>query len=109
MRSRPAPRPSRPSAVRSLSRTSYALARLRSAESLAKKHAQLRREIQDLSVRIARTTLTKGLDLLSSSRVMSSFEARLAATTLTQDEMGHERRHLRASRFGAGLHHLMPG
>ena len=39
---------------------------------------------------------TPQLDLLASCRVINAFE----------EAMGHERRHLRASRFGAGLHHL---
>ncbi|PKI82540.1 hypothetical protein MVES_003376 [Malassezia vespertilionis] len=43
-----------------------------------------------------RTPQSNQMDLLSGSRAITGFE----------EDMGTERRHLRASRFGAGLHHL---
>ena len=60
-----------------------------SAEELNDHHRRLRRAIQS----------TDHLDLLAGCRLMTAFE----------EDMGHERRHLRASRFGAGLHHLGGG
>ncbi|WFD21180.1 hypothetical protein MCAP1_003441 [Malassezia caprae] len=56
------------------------------ADVLNEKRRQLQREIED----------PKAMDLLASGRIMFSFE----------EELGSDRRSLRASKFGAGLHHL---
>ena len=56
------------------------------ADALAEKRRQLRREMHD----------THSLDLLEHGRLMHAFE----------EEMAHDRRTLRASKLGAGLQHL---
>ncbi|WFD28951.1 hypothetical protein MNAN1_003967 [Malassezia nana] len=56
------------------------------ADVLSDKRRQLQREIED----------TQAMDLLASGRIIFSFE----------EELGADRRSLRASKFGAGLHHL---
>jgi len=56
------------------------------ADALAEKRRQLRREMHD----------THSLDLLEHGRLMHAFE----------EEMAHDRRALRASKLGAGLQHL---
>lgn len=54
-------------------------------------------ELDEHRVRLrAAINTTRHLDLLAGCRLMTAFE----------EDMGAERRHLRASRFGAGLHHL---
>lgn len=56
------------------------------AEVLNEKRRQLQHEIED----------PQAMDLLASGRIMFSFE----------EELGSNRRSLRASKFGAGVHHL---
>ncbi|CCV00756.1 unnamed protein product [Malassezia sympodialis ATCC 42132] len=56
------------------------------AEALNEKRRQLQREIEN----------PQAMDLLANGRIMFSFE----------EELGSDRRSLRASKFGAGLHHL---